>query len=223
MLQRTRYWISGAILLALIFIISVYAAGSTTKWENLGFSFKKAYNDVNKDNVIAKVDGEQITKQEFDGEKAFLSVMLGKEPSSQEVMDKIINDKVLLIEAKKLNLYPDRDETLVYMKELQSIKEKAKSEGAEIDKESENNWKETLKGLGMTEDEYWKSESTIKGYQASLAIAKLRSKLEQDWGFTPEIMATPKGIEEYEKRLNNMVQEREKDIKIETLEKNLIR
>lgn len=97
-------------------------------------------------------------------------------------MEKVVYDKILLIEAEKLGLYPTRDEALAYMQKIRSFKEKAKNEGVKIDEESEKSWQETLEGQGMTEEEYWKSEDTIKGYQAALAVAKFRSKLAQDWG-----------------------------------------
>lgn len=216
MLKKGKYLVVGILLVTILMTIAVAASG-TSKWENLGFSFKDIYNDDNKNKVIAKLDGEAISKQDFDGKKIFLTYSYDREPSSQEVMEKVVYDKVLLIEAKKLNLYPTRDETLAYMQQIKSVKETAENEGIEIDEESEKIWNETLNGLEMTEEEYWKSEDTIRGYQAALAIAKLRNKLAQDWGLS-EKMFTPEGIAQFEENLNNMVNERKKELKLEYLE-----
>ncbi len=91
-------------------------------------------------------------------------------------MEEVVSQKILIIEAKKLNLFPSRDETLAYMEDIKSVKAKTKEEGIKIEEESEKSWQETLKGLIMTEDEYWKSEAIINGYQEALAIARVRSK-----------------------------------------------
>lgn len=216
MIKKGKYLVISILLVAIVMIIAVAASG-TSKWENFGFSFKNIYNDADKNKIIAKLDGESISKQEFDGKKVFLTYSYGKEPSSQEVMEKVVNDKVLLIEAKKLDLYPTRDETLAYMQKIRSVKERAEIEGVKIDEESENSWHETLKGQGMTEEEYWKNEDTIKGYQAALAIAKVRGKLAQDWGLS-EKMITPEGTAKFEENLNTMINERKKELKLEYLE-----
>jgi|GEM_PF-4236870 len=44
-------------------------------------------------------------------------------------MKKVLDDKILIIEAKKMNLYPNRNETLAYMENIRSVKEKAENEG----------------------------------------------------------------------------------------------
>jgi len=93
-----------------------------------------------------------------------------------------------------------------------------KTEGIEIDEESEKDWRETLKGQGITEDEYWKSEDTIKGYEVALAIARVRSKLAQEWGLSEEKMATPEGVAKFEENLTSMISERNNELKLEYLE-----
>ncbi len=147
----------------------------------------------------------------------FLAYSYEREPSSHEVMEKVINDKILLIEVKKLDLYPTRNETLAYMQKIRSVKERAENEGVKIDEKSEKSWHEKLKGQGITEEEYWKSEDTIKGYQAALAIAKVRSKLSEDWGLS-EKMITPEGVANLEGNLNSMINERKKELKLEYLD-----
>ena len=136
-------------------------------------------------------------------------------------MEKVIDDKVLLIEAKKNNLYPDRTETLEYMAQIRSVKEKAKNEDIKIDEESEKNWQEILKGQGLTEEEYWKSEDTIRGYQAALAIARVRSRLAQEWGFSAEKMLTPEDTAKFEEKLNSMLNEQKNKLKLEYLEQDI--
>lgn len=147
-----------------------------------------------------------------------MTALYDREPSFQEVMEKVIDDKVLLIEAKKYNLYPDRTETLEYMLQIRSVREKAKNEDVKIDEESEKNWQLILRGQGLTEEEYWKSENTIRGYQAALAIARVRNKLAQEWGFSAEKMSTSEDIAKYEDSLNRMVSEQKNKLKVEYLE-----
>ena len=221
MLKKNKYFVVGIILIISLVIIAVAASGtnnSTSKWKNFGFSYQKVYNDVDKNKVIAKLDGEAITKQEFDGTKVFLTALYDREPSSQEVMEKVLNEKVILIEAKKRNLYPDRAETLEYMAMIKNNKEQAINEGIEIDEESAKSWEETLEGQGLTEEEYWKSEDTIKGYQAALATARVRSKLVQEWGFSGKEMSTPAGAAKFEEKLNNMIDEQKNKLNLEYVE-----
>ncbi|HHW43975.1 MAG TPA: hypothetical protein GXX25_09255 [Desulfotomaculum sp.] len=221
MLQKSKYFLGGIFLIAMSLMIAFAASGSG-KWENFGTLFKNIYGDKEKNKTIAMLDGEPISKQEYDAKKVFLTYLYEKVPSSQDIMEKIVYDKILLIEAKKLNLYPTKEETLAYMQKIRDIKENVKSDGVNIDDSSERSWQEILKGQGMTEEEYWNSENTIKGYQTALAIAKVRSKLAQDWGFSGKKMATPEGMADYEKKLNDMINERKSVLKLEYLEPGLV-
>jgi len=217
MLKRNKSLVISILLIAIIMTI-VVVANAASKWEMFGSSYWNINNDADKNKVIAKLNGEEITKKEFEGKKVFLSTLNSKEPSPREIMEEIVSQKILIIEAKKLNLYPSRNETLAYMENIKSVKAEAKKEGIKIDEESEKSWQEALKGQRMTEDEYWKSEDTINGYQEALAIAKVRSKLAKDWGFSEDEMVTPDGIDKFEKELDNMVNERKNNLKLEYLE-----
>lgn len=90
------------------------------------------------------------------------------------------------------------------MEDIKNVKAEAKENGIKIDVESEKSWHETLKGLKMAEDEYWKSEDTINGYQEALAIARLRSKLAEDWGISRNQMVIPDGIDKFENSKRQM-------------------
>lgn len=86
-----------------------------------------------------------------------------------------------------------------------------------INKESEDSWKKVLTGLGMTNEQFWQSEETFKGYQQELAIAKLRAKLAQDWGFSEEQFKTLQGVSDFEKKIGDMVQTNKNNVKFEIL------
>jgi len=151
--------------------------------------------------------------------KAFLTLQ-GEKPSANEILDAIAYDKIVVQESKKRDLYPSRKETIDYMEKLRDIQEEAIKNGAETD-ETYEEWKDYLAGRGMTEDEFWESDEAIAGYQNSLAIAKLRSVLQEEWGFTPEKFMEPQKTNEFEEKFQNSITKNVKQVKKEIIDESV--
>lgn len=203
------------IIVTVLFLTTAigFTVNASDLWTNLGGSYKKNYSDKEKNKIVAKVGDEIVTKQEVEGVKTFASIQ-GKRLSSEEISNEVFQNKIMVIEAKKLGLFPSKAETTAYMKELKNaIEQNSKA----INKESEDSWKKVLTGLGMTNEQFWQSEETFKGYQQELAIAKLRAKLAQDWGFSEEQFKTLQGVSDFEKKIGDMVQTNKNNVKFEIL------
>jgi len=224
MLNRKKYLIL-TILLIILTITSLAAyAAKDVLWENAGKDIKKINEDPNKDSVVALVYGngitkKEITKKDVESKKAFLTLQ-GEKPSANEILDAIAYDKIVVQESKKRNLYPSRKETIDYMEKLRNIQEEAIKNGAETD-ETYEEWKDYLAGRGMTEDEFWESDEAIAGYQNSLAIAKLRSVLQEEWGFTPEKFMEPQKTNEFEEKFQNSITKNVKQVKKEIIDESV--
>lgn len=202
-----------AIAILATFVISTAVATGSSKIHELGSFAKNLYKE--KEVKLAIIDGENITEQELKAKKMFTQAQ-GKKINNQEAFDMVIKDKILIIEAKKHGLFPNDMETKAYIKDIRSTYEDAKAKGL-IDKESEKQHKDFLAGLGMTEEEYWQHQATVESYRYGLAIAKLRSELANEWGFTIEKFNSPEGIAEFEDRLDNMVKSFKGKKKVEIL------
>lgn len=211
--KKRIFYLSIAIVALGVLIFSSIAAIGGSVWSELGNNAKEIYKENG--TTIATVNGEAVTEQELKTAKAFTQAQ-GKSLGNQELFDKVIDDKLLISEAKKRGLYPDDKETQEYITDIRSTIDDARSKGL-LDKESEEQHKSFLSGLGMTEEEYWNNETTIKGYQYSLAIAKLRGQLAQEWGFTDKKLLTTEVGNEFEKRIKEMVKASRNNAKIEIL------
>lgn len=129
--------------------------------------FKSKDKVIIKDNskVLATVNGKSITQ---------LNVDIARKTSTfseKEMIEKIIDDELLLTMADKLKVNASDDEAESEMKKQRSLIEKADNK-SEI-KETIN---DIIKQLGITEEEYWNSY-VIGGYKRALIIGKVRKKL----------------------------------------------
>lgn len=66
----------------------------------------------------------------------------------------MVKEKVLKAEAKRRGLYPTVSETQKYIESIRSEFEDARARGL-LDKESEDQRKELLSVLDLTEEQYW--------------------------------------------------------------------
>jgi len=151
---------------------SVIEIGDSTEASyKLGEAYREAgFSINNKDLVIAYVNEEPITFNEFAHIKAFdegaAYNLAYAAPSEEQIFYKLVLRKIKVIEARRQNLYPSDSEISDYIKEQ---KELMALKDVSADVES------LLKGWGISEDEYF---SLMRGIWADLiATDKLTEKI----------------------------------------------
>jgi|GEM_PF-6140585 len=77
MLKKSKYMGISIIMIIIVMAIAVTASG-TGEWESLGSAFRGVYSDADKSKIIAKLDGESITQQEYNGKKIFMTALYEK-------------------------------------------------------------------------------------------------------------------------------------------------
>lgn len=127
---------------------------------------KVALNDNSK--VLAIVEGKNITQQNV--ELARLSSTF----SEREMLEKLIEDELLLVKAKELKINISDKEAKAEM-----LKQKDLIDKADNKNEAKAIINDFIKKLGITEEEYWNTYA-IKGYKSVLIIGKTREKLGSD-------------------------------------------
>lgn len=217
MISKKAYIIMFMVL-TLIAVSAVTAlAAKDLSWKDIGQNVDMINKDVDKDKIVALINNEGITKGRVEFEKIVLALQ-GKEPSDSNILNAICYENILIQESKQRNLYPSRDDTLVYMKSLKEIQD----EGLKVDPDNESykEWMDFLEGKGLAESDYWESEETIASYQSGLAIARLRSAMAEELGYTHENLETPQQINEFEKVFEDKINDRVQQIEKIILDKN---
>ncbi|KHO31943.1 hypothetical protein OR62_14085 (plasmid) [Clostridium tetani] len=108
--------------------------------------------------ILVKVGNEAITENDLKIAKIFNDNNL----SDDQLLDKLIRDKIFIIEGKKQNLIPSNEEVINRVNEVKNQVEKFPDAIEKI-----KNYKS---GLGVSDDEYWnnivfneyKNENTTK-------------------------------------------------------------
>ncbi len=218
MINRKKYMILIMVLIIItVSSLAAYAAKDSV-WEKAGQDIKNIHENPDNSKVVALIDDEEVTQINVEIKKAFLTLQ-GKKPSKNEILNAIAYDKILIKKSKQRELYPSQGETLDYMNQLRDMQDEAIKNGDT--NETYDEWIDYLAGRGMSEDEYWESEEAITGYQYSLAIARLRSALAEEWGYTPEKLETPQQINEFEETFNKKINERVQQAKKEIIEESV--
>ena len=193
---------------------------NSCKWKTVGVKLKEIYgSSIEKQIVVAKINGEDVTKQEIQIKKAYIDI-LGKELNLDPLIDEITKDKVIISMAKKRGLYPTQDETLEYMKTIYEDYTKFIADGAQIHKESWQKFQDILNGLEMTEDEYWKNENIAKEYRILFAHAKLKNAIAEELGVKIQQLKTKEEIFKNDDKINKVISDSQKQAKVEILDPN---
>lgn len=121
--------------------LSVNAISSVVSDESLFTKLGNALRSKD-DSVIATIDNEKITKREFEIKKSMLELEEAKTYSDSEILDIIIKEKVMVIEAKKHDLYPSN-------KEIDEIREREQNSFENKLEENEA----FIKEIGVTRNE----------------------------------------------------------------------
>lgn len=153
----------------------------------LSFSscFKDNHTTTPQDNskVLATVDGKNITEQNLK------MAMTNSVFTEKQMLEKLIDDQLLLIKAKELNLSVSDNEAKAEMQKQKDLIESA------INKEEVlATLKDFIKKLGITDDEYWNTYA-VQAYKATLTIGKTREKLGTDLDKTLKELRAKTNIE----------------------------
>lgn len=232
MLNKKIYIFISVIALITLLVNSVHAstdpvnsaidASNNCKWKAMGLKLKEIYSsNLEKQIVVAKINGEDVTKQEIQIKKVYMDIH-GKEFNLDLLIDEIIKDKVIISMAKKRGLYPTQDETLEYMETIYEDYTKFIADGAQIHKESWQKFQDLLNGLEMTEDEYWKNENIAKEYRILFAHAKLKNAIAEELGVKIQQLKTKEEIFKNDDKINKVISDSQKQAKVEILNPNFL-
>lgn len=167
---------------SLLIIIPVLVAGITfslasgkltaiSPFFQLGEKIAWEKNHKENEQVILLVNGEPITRKDFNIQKILLEAG-GIKATDEEIINKLIETQVLYQEAKKRHLVPDLKEAEAFaQQQKQMLTSHPKPENADL-------ILEYIKGQGLTIDEFF--SQNIEGYQKGLALANLRSTIEKE-------------------------------------------
>lgn len=195
MIKKKNIIIILTIIMALL-VASILVAQSSNSWFLLGNNISKLKNDSTV--VVAKVGDMEITKRDVKTQmlfKKFQNDILNENTSElqsnnntlstqsvtkEDVLNDLINNDILYEEAQKEGLSISYDEAKKFMENTRDtmnaiISGKLKCANQKEAIDDINNFKEYIKGLGMSEDEYW--NQSIKDYQRVLTVAKLKNKI----------------------------------------------
>ncbi|SHM91899.1 SurA N-terminal domain-containing protein [Caldanaerovirga acetigignens] len=192
--------ILGTIFLVAIILTTITYA-NVDKWYSLGQKVALLKNDPNRE-VIARINGKEITKNDLEigllieqqkyeyqtkkyesiTQQAGENVLIPppQKASPDELLDRFIDNEVLYQEAKSQGLEVSYEEAKKYAEEVRkSINDACAGKIEVADRqefmEIQNYIKQYIKGLGLSEDEYW--NKLIPGYQKFLSIGKLKEKI----------------------------------------------
>lgn len=162
----------GLVLLA--FFLACVAFGSAKVFSLPGREFligqklRENKNLSNKDQIIMVVNGVEVTKKDFEDQRALLSFTLEAVPDNV-VRDKIIEKIVLFEEAKKRGL-------IVSLEEAKQYAQKMKKESISSYVDNPELVKNYIQGQGLTIDEFFDTIAPPL-YQKALSIGKLRAQV----------------------------------------------
>ncbi|MCF6097767.1 SurA N-terminal domain-containing protein [Thermovorax subterraneus] len=193
------------LILGLFFLVAVILTTITyaniDNWYSLGQKVTILKNDPNKE-VIARINGKEITKNDLEigllieqqkyeyqvkkyesiKQQAGKNVLIPppQKASPAELLDRFIDNEVLYQKAKSQSLEVSYEEAKKYAEEVRkSINDALAGKIQVADRqefiEIQNYIKQYIKGLGLSEDEYW--NKLIPGYQKFLSIGKLKEKI----------------------------------------------
>lgn len=164
------------------------------------FKLGEKVKNLNKSNkVIWKIDQEPITEKEFNSKKLFLEELKGTSPSTQEVLDAITEQKVLVKEAKKVGIKVTKEE-------LDNYIETQKKAHQQLSDEERSKFNDFLAGQGITEEQYWEDANTRKAYEIGIYIGKMQNKLANELPLSDDEKYSEKGDKLIKEKINKLVE-----------------
>lgn len=168
MSKSTKYSLFGVILLVTLLFATVYVNGES-EMNLLGQDHSSIMSNADS-TIIAIVDGEEITKKVFESYK--LSLNQGNTKySDDEVLDKIIEKKLLYKNAIADGIAVDDNDVDKYLQEVKN--------GLAQNSELGQRIKEYIEGLNITEDVYWEQVRSV--YKSNGIISDYMEKLQAEY------------------------------------------
>lgn len=198
-MSKNRKILLMIVLLITILAASIITAAGSNPWFLLGKNSLKYEKD--RDVIIAKVGNTKITKEDIEMQILFnkfqkevlnrklselqnsnlnINSFLSVDVSRKDILNKLIDEAILYEEAQRQGLNVTYDDAKKFMENTRYImnaiaKGELKCENQKEAMEEIYNFKAYIKGLGMSEDEYW--NEIIVYYQKILSIGNLKNKI----------------------------------------------
>jgi hypothetical protein len=148
-------------LISLIFVVGITACASQKM---------PTIKDTSK--VLVTVEGKNITQQMVDMTRTNSTF------TEKQMLDKLIDDELILIKAKELKITVTDKEAKAEAKKQRDLYEDALQK-ADNKNEVKTTMDDFIKKLGITEEEYWNSY-VVQAYKGVLITAKTKDKLGAD-------------------------------------------
>lgn len=186
------------LFILLICLTSIGYALSSNNIKDFGENIKSILNSKDKDEVVLVVNGTNIYKKQFDILKA---TYISSNPNitDKDVFDKLIERQLLFDEAVK-NGVSISDEKVAEI--IEYTKKAVHSNPTEYDR-----LKNYLKGLGVSEDEYWQQSTPT--YKKMLIMGEyknnhLKKAFEESNNITNKSELEQKFKQYYEQYINDL-------------------
>lgn len=158
----------GAAAIAALLILaagcSVLSTGSRAKPTDIEKTSATA--DKSQD-IVARIDGEPVTKKGFDSYKLSLNSGVESKLSDEQILDKIVERQVVYNQAIKEGMTASESEV--------DSAVKAAQEAIESESKQYEAFKDYISGLNLTEEAYW--ESVRPAYKKALTCGKYKNSL----------------------------------------------
>ena len=197
-----------AISVVVIIVTLFIGASFALQGENLSMLFGKQQADIltgSGDDIVAVINGENITKKGFETYKLFVNNGESK-LTDRQTLDSILEQKVLFDEATQKGLSATDEEVAKLIESTQDIMRE--------NEERFSAFKDYLNGLNMSEDQYW--DSVKPAYNKFITCGKLKSALKEKFAEDNNILDKTELDTKFRNYYSQYVKELEREATIET-------
>lgn len=171
-------------------VTSAFASKVTSKHEVAGEISKQVLEKKCK--TVMTVDNENITDKELDAVKT-----MHPEFSNEQAKDEVVCDKLVYKEALKQGIVVTSQEIDDYVKQAREMIKQDPASKQMVD--------DYIKGLGLTEEEYW--EKAKDEYKVQLTISKYKTSVEDEFSKSvkkDDPQYTDKYLKFYQKKVSDL-------------------
>ncbi|WP_026487386.1 SurA N-terminal domain-containing protein [Caldanaerobius polysaccharolyticus] len=227
---KRRFFLILILTFTLILLLGAFVIRGNL-WYLTGQEISKIKNSNVDDEVIAKVGDTNITKKDlyialaldklrYEEQKKNIElfkqhgVEIQKPLDAYQMLNKIIDNELLYQEAKRLGCSVSYEEAKKFMENVRKTDNEVLMGNIKLSEENKknvidsiNNNKQFIKGLGISESEYW--QQIIKQYQKALSISKLRERIL--YQMPAEDRKIPEKVASYFDNYKKQLREKESD------------
>lgn len=166
--RNKRAVILGAAAIAALLILAAGCSALRTGSRAMPSDIEKTSAPAGKSqDIVARIDGEPVTKKVFDSYKLSLNSGVESKLSDEQILDKIVDRQVVYNQAVKEGMTASESEVDSAVKAAQ---EAIKSESKQYEA-----FKDYISGLNLTEEAYW--ESVRPAYKKALTCGNYKKAL----------------------------------------------